>query len=167
MIFLIDGDNNITTDLNGVEYLTGDDTVLIFHKKGLDLTKMKKRTDASKATVQYVESVKGGKNSIDFQIVSELGVLVGEGKVSEAYIISQDKGYGAAIASLQKRYPNSFTEIGLRSSIEECLSLPYYLIKAQSKLELSNILNREFGTAQGTEVYNHLKNLFCAKDPRR
>lgn len=159
MIFLIDGDNNVTTDLNGIEVLSKDDTVMIFHKKGLDLTKLKKRTEASAATIQFIESVKAGKNSLDFQIVSELGVLIGEKKVEQAYIISQDKGYEAAIKSLQKRYPDSFKDIALKESIEDCVPLPY-ILKASSKLELSNALNREFGAAVGTVVYNHLKALF-------
>ncbi len=159
MIFLIDGDNNITTDLNGIEVLNKDDSVMIFHKKGLDLTKLKKRTATTKAAVQFIESVKAGKNSLDFQIVSELGVLIGEKKVDQAYIISQDKGYEAAIKSLKKRYPDSFKDIALKESIEECLSLPF-ILKAKSKLELSNALNREYGTGQGTQLYNHLKALF-------
>lgn len=42
--------------------------------------------------MQYVESIRGGKNSIDFQIITELGVLVGKHEADYAYVISQDQG---------------------------------------------------------------------------
>ena len=52
---------------------------------------------------QYIESVRDGKNSIDFQIITELGVLVGKREADFAYVISQDKGYAASIDALRVR----------------------------------------------------------------
>jgi hypothetical protein len=43
MIFLIDGDNNINEGLTGIDMLSQEDTVLIFHQKGAALTKARKR----------------------------------------------------------------------------------------------------------------------------
>ena len=101
MIFLVDGDNNIGTGLQGADQLTADDSILIFYQKtGLALGKIKELCKGSKASIQYLESVKGGKNSIDFQIITELGVLVGRGEADCAYVISQDKGYEAAMSEL-------------------------------------------------------------------
>ena len=97
MIFLVDGDNNIGTGLQGIDLLTAEDTVLVFFGKGQTLANVKKLCAGTKAQVQYLESVKGGKNSLDFQIITELGVLVGRGEADFAYVISQDKGYEAAI----------------------------------------------------------------------
>ena len=77
MIFLVDGDNNIGTGLKGVNMLSEQDTVLIFYQKGLPLNKIQKLCEGSKASIQYIESVRGGKNSIDFQIITELGDLAG------------------------------------------------------------------------------------------
>ena len=81
-IFLVDGDNNIGTGLTGVDMLSDQDTVLIFYQKekGLALSKLQKLCAGTAADVQYIESVRGGKNSIDFQIITELGVLVGKRK---------------------------------------------------------------------------------------
>lgn len=79
MIFLVDGDNNIGTGLQGIDLLTAEDTVLVFFGKGQTLANVKKLCAGTKAQVQYLESVKGGKNSLDFQIITELGVLVGRG----------------------------------------------------------------------------------------
>ena len=104
MIFLVDGDNNIGTGLKGADQLTPDDSILVFYQKtGLALSKIKELCRGSRAKIQYLESVKGGKNSIDFQIITELGVLVGRGEADCAYVISQDKGYEAAMSALRVR----------------------------------------------------------------
>ena len=65
MIFLVDGDNNIGTGLQGIDLLTAEDTVLVFFGKGQTLANVKKLCAGTKAQVQYLESVKGGKNSLD------------------------------------------------------------------------------------------------------
>ena len=160
MIFLVDGDNNIGTGLKGIEMLSGSDTVLVFYQKeGLALSKIEKLCAGTAAKVQYIESIRGGKNSIDFQIITELGVLVGKREADYAYVISQDKGYAASIEVLQARYADAFQEVGLRASIEECLHLPFVL-KATGRQELCNALVKEYGAAQGRLLYNHLKRIF-------
>ena len=164
MIFLVDGDNNIATGLTGIEMLSEQDTVLIFYQKGLALAKLQKLCAASKADVQFIESVRGGKNSIDFQIITELGVLVGRREADYAYVISQDKGYAASIAALQARYSNAFQEVALRPSIESCLRLPY-ILKAANRQELAAALVKEYGSAQGCVLYNHLKRIFQTPEP--
>lgn len=163
MIFLVDGDNNIGTGLKGMDMLSEQDTVLIFYQKGLALTKIKKLCAASRADVQYVESVKGGKNSIDFQIITELGVLVGKREADFAYVISQDKGYAASIEALRLRYADAFQEVALRPSVEECLHLSFVL-KAANRRELNDGLIREYGAAQGQLLYNRLKEIFQAPE---
>lgn len=159
MIFLIDGDNHVLEGLTGIDMLSAEDHVLIFHKKGAQLTKVKNMVKDSKANVEYIASAKDGKNSIDFQIISELSIMVGRSDVEFAYIISQDKGYEAPIAFLKKRYPKEFREVSLKPSIEECLKLTF-MLKATTTQELHNALVREYGNAQGSLVYSHLKALF-------
>ncbi|WP_308588922.1 PIN domain-containing protein [uncultured Oscillibacter sp.] len=164
MIFLVDGDNNIGTGLKGIEMLSAEDSVLVFYQKtGLALNKIQKLCAGTKAGVQYVESVRGGKNSIDFQIITELGVLVGKHEADYAYVISQDKGYAASIDALRARYADAFQEVALRPSIEDCLHLPF-IWKAGDRGELCNALVREYGAAQGSALYNHLKALFQAPE---
>ena len=160
MIFLVDGDNNIGTGLRGVDLLTPEDTVRIFYQKeGLALSRLQKLCEGTQAKVQYIESVYGGKNSIDFQIITELGVLVGRREAEYAYVISQDKGYAASIEALRARYADAFREVDLRASIEDCLPL-YFLRRAGSRRELCASLVKEFGEAQGQTLYNHLKMIF-------
>lgn len=168
MIFLVDGDNNIGTGLTGVDMLSEQDTVLVFYQKekGLALSKIQKLCAASKADVQYIESVRGGRNSIDFQIITELGVLVGRREADYAYVISQDKGYAASIDALQARYASAFQEVALRPSIESCLHLPFVL-RAADRQELANALVKEYGSAQGCALYNHLKRIFQSPEPEK
>ena len=133
MIFLVDGDNNIGTGLQGIDLLTEEDTVLVFFGKGQTLTNMKKLCAGTRAQVQYLESVKGGKNSLDFQIITELGVLVGRGEADFAYVISQDKGYEAAMSALHARYASTFREVALRPSIQDCIQAAFRSVFPNSK----------------------------------
>lgn len=166
MIFLVDGDNNIGTGLQGADQLTADDSILIFYQKtGLALGKIKELCKGSKASIQYLESVKGGKNSIDFQIITELGVLVGRGEADCAYVISQDKGYEAAMSALRVRYTGAFREVALRPSIAACLKASY-LMRTASIEELRASLKQEFGEAQGASAFQHLEELFQPAAPK-
>jgi hypothetical protein len=166
MIFLVDGDNNIGTGLQGADQLTADDSVLIFYQKaGLALSKIKELCKGSKASIQYLESVKGGKNSIDFQIITELGVLVGRGETDCAYVISQDKGYEAAMSALRIRYAGAFREVALQPSIAACLRASY-LTRTASIEELQSSLKQEFGEAQGMAAFKHLQELFQPAAPK-
>lgn len=165
MIFLVDGDNNIGTGLQGADQLTADDSILIFYQKtGLALSKIKELCKGSRASIQYLESVKGGKNSIDFQIITELGVLVGRGEADCAYVISQDKGYEAAMSALRVRYAGAFREVALRPSIAACLKASY-LMRTASAEELRVSLKQEFGEAQGAAAFRHLQELFVPAPP--
>lgn len=164
MIFLVDGDNNIGTGLQGIELLTAEDSVLIFYGRGQSLSSIQKLCANTQAHVQYLESVKGGKNSIDFQIITELGVLVGRGEADFAYVISQDKGYEAAIGALWSRYADTFREVALRPSIQSCLRASF-LMRSGSREELAQALNREYGNVQGSLAYAHLEALFASPQP--
>lgn len=161
MIFLVDGDNNINDGLAGIEMLSEDDRVLIFHSKGMALTKIKKRATESKANVQFIESTQNGKNSVDFQIIVELGVLVGQNSVDFAYVISQDQGYLPSITALKNRYAKAFKEVDLRESIEQCIKLPF-VMRATNKQELHRALVKEYGIPQGSLLYKHLKAIYNA-----
>ena len=161
MIFLVDGDNNIGTGLQGIDLLTAEDSVLIFFGKGQSLSGIQKLCANTRARVQYLESVKGGKNSIDFQIITELGVLVGRGEADFAYVISQDRGYEAAISALWVRYADTFQEVALRPSIQSCLRASF-LMRSTSREELAQALDQEFGEVQGRLAFAHLEALFAA-----
>ena len=150
-------EHNIT-GLQGIDLLTAEDTVLVFFGKGQTLANVKKLCAGTKAQVQYLESVKGGKNSLDFQIITELGVLVGRGEADFAYVISQDKGYEAAMSALHARYASTFREVALRPSIQDCLQAAF-LLRAGTREELAAALARQYGPVQGQLAYEHLEAL--------
>ena len=52
MIFLVDGDNNIGTGLQGIDLLTPEDTVLVFYGKGQTLSSVQKLCAHTQANVQ-------------------------------------------------------------------------------------------------------------------
>ena len=110
MIFLVDGDNNIGTGLQGIDLLTAEDTVLIFYGKGQSTASIQKLCANTRAKVQYLESVKGGKNSIDFQIITELGVLVGRGSLATGAMTSTSTTRGRAPACRGSLAPAKPTE---------------------------------------------------------
>lgn len=159
MIFLVDGDNHLAEGLQGIDLLSADDTVLIFYGKGQPLSRIEKLCQNTVAHVQYLESVRSGRNSIDFQIITELGVLVGRGEAEFAYVISQDRGYESAISVLRQRYAATFQEVARRPSIESCLQTAFLLRPATGE-ELLASLEKTYGSQQGTLVYQHLAALF-------
>ena len=159
MIFLVDGDNHLAEGLKGIDLLSDQDTVLIFYGKGQSEASVKKLCGETDAQVRLLESVRSGRNSIDFQIITELGVLVGRGEAEYAYVISQDKGYESAMSALRRRYSDTFREVALRPSIESCLQAAF-LLRPQDKEELVHSLERTYGSDRGVLIYRHLKALF-------
>lgn len=158
-IFLVDGDNNINLGLRGIEMLPEDNQVMIFHSKAMEITKFQKKLSGCRAKIDFIESVRAGKNSVDFQITTELGFLSNHKELEYAYIISCDKGYDAAIDYVKSRYSSKFKELERRESIFDCFQLAFVL-KAKTKQELNNALVKEYGASQGNLVYAHLKELF-------
>ena len=92
-VFLIDYENL------GLEDLNEDDRVLIFYTNNSDnLTfSLMQRLNSAKARIEYVKVNCGGKNSLDFQLCSYLGYLIGTNSCSCFYIVSRDKGFSSVL----------------------------------------------------------------------
>ncbi|MGL5327787.1 MAG: PIN domain-containing protein, partial [Peptostreptococcaceae bacterium] len=73
-----------------------------------------------RAKVQRIHVITGTKNSLDFQLVSFLGFLIGEHKIqnliNEYYIVSKDQGFWSSINLLNNCSDN---KVDLVSSINE------------------------------------------------
>ena len=154
-VFLIDGDNNINLGLRGIEMLTEDSYVMIFHSKAMEITKFKKKLAGCRAQIDFIESVRSGKNSLDFQITTELGFLSHNKDLESAFIISCDKGYDAAVDYVKSRYSSKFKELDRKESIFDTFQLAFAL-KAKTAAELNHALMKEYGPEHGTMVFNHL-----------
>ncbi len=99
-IFLIDYENVRTAAFNGLEDLTEEDRVIIFYTSNSDnLTfALMQRLIKAKAEINYLKVSCGGKNSLDFQLCSYLGFLIGTNRDTRFCIISRDKGFSTMLS---------------------------------------------------------------------
>lgn len=94
-VFLIDYENVRTSAFGGLEDLTEEDRVIVFYTGNSDnLTfSLMQRLTSAKAKIDYLKVACGGKNSLDFQLCSYLGFLIGTHRDTRFCIISRDKGF--------------------------------------------------------------------------
>lgn len=99
-VFLIDYENVRTSAFNGLEDLTENDRVIIFYTGNSDnLTfSLMQRLISSRAPIEYKKVACGGKNSLDFQLCSYLGYLIGTSSNTHFCIISRDKGFSTMLS---------------------------------------------------------------------
>lgn len=99
-IFLIDYENVRTSAFNGLENLTENDRVIVFYTSNSDnLTfSLMQRLSESRACIEYKKVSCGGKNSLDFQLCSYLGYLIGTCSDTKFHIVSKDKGFFSMIS---------------------------------------------------------------------
>ncbi len=94
-VYLVDFENVRSEGLKGVEELTSEDKVVIFYSKNADAITFDVHTLLSKssAEIETYRILRGGHNSLDFQLSTYLGYLVMENSFKEIVIISRDKGF--------------------------------------------------------------------------
>lgn len=102
-IFLVDTENVGLRALDGVNLLNEEDLIILFVTSRTDehsFSKEKVSLMNSKATIKRIKVLTGGKNSLDFQLVSYLGLLIGynaDREKCDYYIISNDQGFSSCI----------------------------------------------------------------------
>lgn len=111
--FLIDLENINHRFIPGMEELESNDRVILFYSDQDQLTvDVLSALANTKATVERRFSTQHTKNAMDFQICSYLGILVDRNpKDCEYYIVSLDKGYGAAVELIKDIYSDVKVEI--------------------------------------------------------
>lgn len=94
-VYLVDFENVRSEGLKGVEQLSSEDKVVIFYSKNADAITFDVHTLLSKssAEIETYRILRGGHNSLDFQLSTYLGYLVMENSYKEIVIISRDKGF--------------------------------------------------------------------------
>ncbi len=99
-IFLIDYENVRTSAFSGLEDLTEEDRVIVFYTSNSDnLTfSLMQRLVKARARIDYLKVSCGGKNSLDFQLCSYLGFLIGTNRDTRFCIISRDKGFSTMLS---------------------------------------------------------------------
>lgn len=102
-IFLVDTENVSLRSLTGANLLSEDDLIVLFVTSRTDInsfSKGKVEMLNSKANIKKIKVLTGGKNSLDFQLVSYLGLLIGynaDKEKSNYYIVSNDQGFCSSI----------------------------------------------------------------------
>ena len=126
-IFLVDTENVNIRALKGDNYLDENDLIILFttnktivHNFHENLIK----TIETKATIKNIHIESGGKNCLDFQLVSCLGLVIGTNnkKNMEYYIISRDKGY---LHSINFLYEQTQCSINLIPNIKSLFDKNY------------------------------------------
>ena len=93
--YLIDYENVNKSGFNGIEKMTGNDTVVIFYTNNANTLTFELHSApiASKADIQLMNVKCGGKNALDFQLATYLGYLISNETLTDIHIISNDKSF--------------------------------------------------------------------------
>ncbi|MBQ3583689.1 MAG: hypothetical protein IJA27_03150 [Lachnospiraceae bacterium] len=99
-VYLVDFENVRSEGLKGVENLSEDDKVVIFYSVNADAITFDVHMLLSKsqAEIETFRILRGGRNSLDFQLSTYLGYLVMENRYRDIVIVSKDKGFLCAVS---------------------------------------------------------------------
>ena len=94
-VYLVDFENVRSEGLRGVEGLNEGDKVVIFYSRNADAITFDVHMllSKSRAEIETFRILRGGRNSLDFQLSTYMGYLVMENCYKNIVIISQDKGF--------------------------------------------------------------------------
>ena len=182
-LFLIDKENTGKRFLHGLDKLTANDKVIIFHYELAGEIKPDILLPLShcKAAVEIIKMNTHTKNAMDFQICTYIGYLYNQYKRNaEYYIVSDDKGYGAAIefikthvdpkAAISQINSNMELEAEKVSLVEILLQDKYQkkvinkikkgIISSRDKGEFHNYLQKNLN-ADFEQIYNLIKPVFA------
>jgi hypothetical protein len=125
-VFFIDYENvNAKDGLKGTEFLTGQDILILFYSNTCGTIRQNELEEilSSGCKFQTYKLKQTSKNGLDFYIASEAGAQARDGQTQLA-IISNDKGFQAAVDFLEMKYQDVERFRILRAtSIEIAISL--------------------------------------------
>ncbi len=134
--FLIDFENVKSAGLAGLEQLdAADDVVILYSANSNTISfEMHQKILQSPACVDYYQIRRGGKNSLDFQLSSLLGYLLGTGDYSHLYVVSNDSGFDVLRDFWTSDFVPTECVVYRRGSIAACLAHSL-LIQTQPPME--------------------------------
>lgn len=105
-IFLVDTENVNITALSSAHKLNEEDLIILFVTERTNTFQFGRedlKCIDTKANILKINVATGVKNSLDFQLVSYLGLIIGEHRyeANNYYIISKDKGFLSSISLLE------------------------------------------------------------------
>lgn len=105
MNFLIDIENVANSGFEGLENLSAEDDLLIFYSEkhsSINLS-VHQKLEQSPARKEYLSIKTGGKNALDFQLVTWLGYRLAKTPLESYVIVSKDTGFDAVVDFWKKR----------------------------------------------------------------
>lgn len=166
--FFIDSENGLGTLLAGYSHLNQLDMIVVFHRGSVS-DNIRKQLSMAHAQIDWVQCGDPKiKNSMDFQIVAELAVCLAFDRFDEAYVVSRDNGFQAAVHYLE-RQPIAQSHIlkcvksisqGLYISVQYALAS---LEKAESMDDIRYCLERVLSKTKAKKIMPVLKDV-CARD---
>lgn len=108
MNFLIDIENVANSGFEGLENLSAEDSLLIFYSEkhsSINLS-VHQKLEQSPARKEYLSIKTGGKNALDFQLVTWLGYRLAKVPQESYVIVSKDTGFDAVVDFWKKRGMN-------------------------------------------------------------
>ncbi len=181
MVFLIDFENVSNSGFEGLDSLQSSDRLIIFyteHSKSISMATHCK-LEESGVQKQYIQVQNGGKNALDFQLVSYLGYLVATEPDEAFCIVSNDTGYqfvtdfwkerGAKVMrcrNLQQKTEESehqeLLEL-LPEEQEEIGRISRIIEKYKTKQGVNNALVKLYGSDRAGGIYKTIRPLIKNK----
>ena len=114
--YLIDYEN--LKKINGFDTLTKDDTVIFFYSQTANTLTFDMHIELGKclAEKEYFFVENGGKNALDFQLSTCVGIIIAKHPEEKIFIISKDKGFENVLSFAKKL---GFETLKLASNICE------------------------------------------------
>ena len=142
--FLIDFENVKSAGLVGLEDLNETDQVIILYSVNSNTIsfEMHQKIMQSPACVDYYQIKRGGKNSLDFQLSSLLGYLLGSGEYTHLYVVSNDAGFDVLRDFWTSGFVHTDCIVYRRVNLTACLAHSSFLEKETDGSELEDLMHK-------------------------
>ena len=124
MKYLIDFENVASNGFEGLELLDDGSELLIFYSEQHSTISITVHQELERSRIRktYMPIKTGGKNALDFQLVSWLGYEIAKNGGEQFVIISKDTGFDAVVDFWQKRNVNVSRHPDLRKAVKKPFS---------------------------------------------
>ena len=123
MKYLIDFENVASNGFEGLELLDDGSELLIFYSEQHSTISITVHQELERSRIRktYMPIKTGGKNALDFQLVSWLGYEIAKNGGEQFVIISKDTGFDAVVDFWQKRNVNVSRHPDLRKAVKKTI----------------------------------------------
>ena len=151
----------------GLELLDDGSELLIFYSEQHSTISITVHQELERSRIRktYMPIKTGGKNALDFQLVSWLGYEIAKNGGEQFVIISKDTGFDAVVDFWQKRNVNVSRHPDLRKAVKKTIlkrapeaaaEIPEELPQPQA---VNNALVKIYGTEMAGKIYKGIKPL--------